>query len=134
MMKSPHLEWVWTPCVSVGPFLFDKKFNPHDIGFAMTKISNKEEDWTSYDILEDGARISVDSHGNIVSIECAKFFIFKGLNFVGSDVSDIEKYISCKFEIIDHSELGREFVGKELGIILWEEHGVITSVTASSGY
>ncbi|MGB3214974.1 MAG: hypothetical protein WBC26_09435 [Alphaproteobacteria bacterium] len=132
-MEKSQFDWNWIPQVSVGSFVFDKKIEIEKLAFETIDVSDREEDWRTYEIKNEGSRFYISKDGSLQSIECQNVFLYKGINFIGSKLQDIEKVVNFKFEIGDCNEFGREIVNRDIGITLWEEYGIIASVSADSG-
>ena len=147
-MRYGERFWEWQPLLSFGIFRFGIPLR----NYKRLRPIYLEEESTIYDSEEDcelnefaftlpnhwkTLRVYTDYRKIITSVS-SKNFIFSGNNLIGLKAEQICDILERKYDRRDYVEIPEEnwyiYFFYDLGLSLWEEDGIITSITASQAY
>jgi hypothetical protein len=147
-MKKDDSFWEWAPLVSFGVFQFGSPLSNYkrlrliyleEESTIFDEKENEELNHFAYTLsgYENNLRIYTDTQRKLTSV-LSKRFIFKGHHLIGLKVEQICDILGKKYD--SHDDIGIEgenwfsYTFDDLGLFLWEEDGIITSITSSLAY
>ena len=155
-MKYSDSFWEWKPLISFGIF----RFGSHLRNYKRLRLVYLKKESTiycpeettydadGYDELSSytltlpnhwkSLRIYINARNRIDSVMSKKLFMFRGKNFIGLRAEQICDFLGKMYD--SHDDIGVEgeswfsYTFDDLGLFLWEEDGIITSITTSLAY
>lgn len=126
-------NWEWVPNKSIGYFQFGQKIDLNVLPFKCKKVKSvsNDEEWCTYEIVDDKSRFSV-TEGILISVECVNRFVYMGKNLIGLAYHELVGLFDKKLTIEDTWENGKEISCDELGIIIWVENDLVESISVST--
>ncbi len=131
MLRDQTMTWI--PHEFCGPFKFGSRLPTDDPQLIDLKNEGSHEsDEVDYFVsLSLGVEIAI-FEGNVVSIECDKSLVFRGIELIGNFGDEVMDAIGGSWEIDSDEFGGRELVQREVDIIAWEDEGVVTAASVSA--
>ena len=131
---SLSFNWEWIPNQRIGPFVFGQPI-PKECLKLVEKLEPDCEnaDWETYAVfVEEGkpnvARAHVEN-GEVVTVEVKDTCSYLSRNLIGMKTSEVQLLVGGKWTIESKWTNGCQIDNDALGISIWDEDGVVESVT-----